>query len=247
MPLYYQVAQLIRTEISEGGFAVGEQIPAERDLLARYGVSRITVRQAIDSLVQEGILLKQQGRGTFVLGVPARDTMTELAGSLESIEELGKETDVRLLSASFVLCPSPIGRDLKTDAKEHVLKVLRIRSSNALPFAYLTNWLAERWASQIDLNDLRQRSLLAQLRDLGTMPDSADQTITATLATPEVSQLLETPVGSPMLKGYRVYFHRGEPIMVLESLYRPDRYAYRVRLSAKSPQLAGIWLAGEES
>ena len=75
------------------------------------------------------------------------------------------------------------------------------------------------------------------------MPDGADQTITATLATPEVSYLLDTPVGSPMLKGYRVYYLTGKPIMVLESLYRPDRYAYRVRLSAKSPQLAGVWLA----
>lgn len=247
MPLYYQVAQLIRTEISEGGFAVGEQIPPERDLQARYGVSRITVRQAIDNLVQEGILLRQQGRGTFVLGVPARDTTTELAGSLESIEVLGKQTEVRLLAAQFVLCPAQVSRDLGTDAKENVLKVNRIRSSNDLPFAYLTNWLSEHWASKIDLNALRQRSLLAQLRDLGAMPDSADQTITATLATPEVSYLLDTPVGSPMLKGYRVYYLTGKPIMVLESLYRPDRYAYRVRLSAKSPQLAGVWLAGEES
>lgn len=247
VPLYHQVALLLRTEIAEGAFRIGDQIPPERDLMERFQVSRITIRQAIDTLAQEGIVVRVQGRGTFVKNVPARSAVTELAGALETIESLGRETQVQLIAAAFVPPPRSIRDVFGLAPSREVLKVSRIRSVDREPFAYLTNWMAHPWAHQIQLDQLKQRSLLAQLKDLDGAPDSAEQTISATLAVPEVAAHLGIPAGSPLLKGYRVYYRQGRPVMVLDSLYRPDRYAYRVRLSTHEPQLAGILWEAEES
>lgn len=243
IPLYHQVAMLLRTELAEGRFEVGAQIPPEHDLMQRFAVSRITIRQAIDSLVQEGVLIRKQGRGTFVLEAPRRNTITELAGTLDAIETLGESTDVRLLGAAFVACPARIAQAFKiAEPESTILKVERVRSSNGEPFEHLTNWVAPEWASRVNLDELKHKSLVSVLKRLGAQLDSADQIISATLASPEVSECLGSPIGSPLLQGQRVYYGGGVPIMVLESLYRPDRYAYRVRLSATEPLLSEVWV-----
>lgn len=243
IPLYYQVAMSLRTELAEGHYEVGAQIPPEHHLMQRFSVSRITIRQAIDSLVQEGILIRRQGRGTFVLDTPLRNTVTELAGTLGAIETLGNNTDVRLVGATYDECPLRIARafDL-SQSGQTVLKVTRVRSSHGEPFEHLTNWVSPEWASRVNLDELKHQSLVSVLKRLGATLDSADQIISATLTSPEVSAYLESPVGAPLLHGYRVYYAGGVPIMVLESLYRPDRYAYRVRLSATEPLLSEVWV-----
>ena len=243
IPLYHQVAMLLRTELAEGRVEVGAKIPPEHDLMQRFSVSRITIRQAIDSLVQEGILVRKQGRGTFVLEAPRRNTVTELAGTLNAIETLGENTDVSLLGAVYVTCPPRIAQTFKmAPPMGTVLKVTRVRSSNGEPFEYLTNWIAPDWTSRINLDELRHKSLVSVLKRLGAQLDSADQIISATLTSPEVSECLGAPVGSPLLQGHRIYYAGGVPVMVLESLYRPDRYAYRVRLSAAEPLLSEVWV-----
>lgn len=235
---------LLRTELSEGRFDIGAQIPTERELTERFAVSRITIRQAIDSLVQEGVLMRQQGRGTFVLAPPPRSTVTEFAGTLDVIETLGQSTDVRVLSTEYVPCPSRIAQDLRIETPQvHLLKVLRVRSSRGEPFEHLTNWVSPILSTQINPAELERRSLVSLLKERGVKVDAADQIVSATLTTPEVSEFLETPVGSPLLQGHRIYYAGGTPVMVLESLYRPDRYAYRVRLSAADPLLSEVWVS----
>lgn len=249
VPLYHQVALLLRTEIAEGVYEVGSRIPTESDLGQRFSVSRITIRQAVENLVQDGILERKQGRGTFVVSTPRRDTVTELAGTLDVVESLAENTEVRLIAATFVVPPTSVARQLQIDPlrDDTALKVTRVRLAHGLPFEYLTNWVAPPWSSRVNLEALKVHSLVASLKQAGVTLDEADQVISATLATPETGVWLEAPAGSPLLKGYRVYYAQTRPLMILESLYRPDRYAYRVRLSLKSPQLSELWVGPTET
>lgn len=244
VPLYHQVALLLRTEIAEGVYEVGTRIPIESDLGQRFSVSRITIRQAVENLVQDGILERKQGRGTFVLATPRRDTVTELAGTLDVVDSLAENTEVRLIATTFVVPPPSVARQLHMDRTmdDTALQVIRVRSAHGLPFEYLTNWVAPPWSTRVNLDALKVHSLVGALKQTGGALDAADQVISATLATPEIGTWLEAPAGSPLLKGYRVYYAQGQPLMILESLYRPDRYAYRVRLSLKAPQLSELWV-----
>jgi len=243
VPLYHQIALVLRAEFASGQYEVGAQIPPEHDLMQRFGVSRATIRQAVDRLVEEGLLMREQGRGTFLVSPPVRETVTELAGTLGAIDSLARDTTVRLISAAYSAPPSRIARDLDViPSNQPVLRVTRVRLTADEPFEFLTNWIAPPWATTINLDELKKLSLVQLLRSLGVLLDWADQLISATLASPDVSEHLNVAVGSPLLQSYRIYYAQGKPVMVLESLYRPDRYAYRVRLSATEPVLSDLWI-----
>lgn len=240
MPLYHQVSNLLLEEIGEGKYEVGSYIPSERELIEYFQVSRITIRRALDALVAQGVLMRAQGKGTVVIKSPAQRTITPLMGSLESIVEMGETTNARVIAATFEKAGKLIAKSLKIRPDEPVLKVTRIRNGSDGPFAYLNNWVKGSISGLLNQDELEEKSILSQLKAQGMMPQTAEQVIRATLCPPDVAQVLETSVGVPLLEVHRVYFFNGEPIIVLRSLYRSDRYAYKVHLSSENAKIDGI-------
>ncbi len=240
LPLYHQVSNLLLAEITEGKYELGGYIPSERELIEYFQVSRITIRRALDILVAQGVLAREQGKGTVVAKNPAKQTVTQLMGSLESIVDMGEKTHARVLDAVYENAGKNIAQSLNVAAEDEILKVTRIRISNRGPFAYLNNWLKKSIGECLDLNSLAERPILSQLKEKKRMPQTADQVIRATLCPPDVAEALETHVGSPLLEVFRIYYLNGEPEMVLRSLYRSDRYSYKVHLSSENVHIDGI-------
>lgn len=242
LPLYHQVTNLLLAEIVEGKYDVGSYIPSERELIDYFQVSRITIRKALDSLVAQGVLMREQGKGTVVVKSPVQQTVTQLMGTLESAFEMGEKTSARVLDARYEQAGNVIAKSLNINAEDIVLKVNRIRHGPSGPFAYLNNWLIRSMGEKLDLDSLSESSILSQLRRQGLMPQQADQFIRATLCPPEVAMLLDTSVGAPLLEVYRVYYFQDKPIMVLQSWYRSDRYTYKVSLTSDPSDLEGTAL-----
>src|SRR5690606_22705423 len=127
LPLYHQVTNLLLAEIVEGKYDVGSYIPSERELIDYFQVSRITSRKALDSLVAQGVLMREQGKGTVVVKSPVQRTVTQLMGTLESAFEMGEKTSARVLDAGYEQAGNVIAKSLDINAEDIVLKVNRIR------------------------------------------------------------------------------------------------------------------------
>jgi GntR family transcriptional regulator len=194
VPLYYQLAQFIEHAITTGDLAPGDRLENELSLTSRLGLSRPTARQAIQELVNKGLLVRKRGVGTQV--VRSQFRRTEALSSLnEDIIKAGKTPTTRLLEFSV----GQIDQDIRDAIDEAALsetefiKIRRLRLADGVPLAILTNYLPARF--QITEADMQSKSLYACLRALGVNLKIAHQQITARLMTEEEADLLdvETP------------------------------------------------------
>src|SRR5215213_280244 len=190
VPLYYQLAQYIEHAINAGDLAPGDRIENELSMTSRLGLSRPTARQAIQELVNKGLLVRKRGVGTQV--VRSQFRRTEALSSLnEDILKAGKTPTTRLLEF-FV---GQLDQDIRDAIDEAALsetefiKIRRLRLADDVPLAILTNYLPARF--QITEADMQSKSLYAGLRALGVNLKIAHQRISARLMTEEEAELLD--------------------------------------------------------
>lgn len=140
IPLYFQIEQILKSKIITGEFMPGDQIPTEKDLCETYGVSIITARQAILRLVNEGLLVRQQGKGTFVReDITDSDTL-QLSGRINDLISSGLKTqEVNVLDIVKIKPNKRIAKILNLGPVEEVVKVRRTRSANNVPVSYIVN------------------------------------------------------------------------------------------------------------
>ena len=209
----------------------GAPIETERELCARYGVSRTTVRQALQELVHEGHLYRVQGKGTFV-ALPKLVQTLQLHGHTEEMEAQGLRPGSRLLSAADVPAPPEVAGflGLADDARAH--RIVRIRLVDGEPIAIQTVFLDAGRFGGVGRALAESVSLYELLRDrYGVQLAGGEETIESTIAGHDEAALLETTVGSPLLLlSRRSWEADGRPIEHAESLYRGDRYRVVVRL-----------------
>ena len=209
----------------------GAPIQTERELCARYGVSRTTVRQALQELVHEGRLYRVQGKGTFV--APAKLVQTlQLHGHTEEMEAQGLRPGSRLLSAADVPAPPEVAAFFGLGEEALVHRVVRVRLVDGEPIAIQTVFLDALRFGDVGRGLAESVSLYQLLRDrYGVQLAGGEETIESTVAGRDDAKLLETKVGSPLLLlSRRSWDADGRPIEHAESLYRGDRYRVVVRL-----------------
>jgi GntR family transcriptional regulator len=237
VPLYYQLEILLREKINSGAYTQGDQLPTEDVLIAEYGVSRITVRQALSALADEGLIERRQGRGTFIAerqnAVPQFEGTIHLTGSLNELILMGQKTPVKVLARTLTKADAQTAELLGVEIGEPVSRVERLRLLDDKPYALLVNYFPAEIGVRLTLEDLSEGSVLEQLeRKCGLRLQKGIQQITAALADPYVAGRLEIPVGSALLSiENTVYCTEGKPVEYVRVLYRSDLYRYRVLLT----------------
>lgn len=227
-----RLSLLLRERIASGEIGPGSRLPSEPALALEHGVSRVTVRRALDSLAADGLVDRRVGSGTFVREPETpRPIIADFSNMLTHLVEMGRRTGVRLLAFSYGAPPDGVAQALLLRPGERTQRSVRVRLIDGQPFSYLTTHVPERIGLTYSEADLAAVPLLTLLERSGTEIGRASQTIGATLAGPDVAEALALEIGSPLLSLNRVVFGPdGRGVEHLQALYRPDRYSFQMEL-----------------
>jgi GntR family transcriptional regulator len=243
-PLYDQVYGALRDAIYRGSLAEGAAMPSETELVGMMGVSRITVRRAIDELVARGLVVRAQGRNTRVRGNIGVEPITaNVEELLENNLAMGFRTRAAVIEFDTIPAPPDVAVALEIDRGANVQMSVRVRSlETQQPFSHLTTYLPPEVSRHISRQDLSEHPILILLERIGVHVTHADQTISAEAAAPSVAALLHVEVGSALLKiERRVAGDSGRPVEFIRALYRPDLYRYRMRLQRVRKSKTRLW------
>jgi len=234
---------LLRHRIVSGELGVGDKLPSEPELGSLHGVSRVTVRRVLGQLEEEGLISRQPGIGTFVQHDGFRHPVkADLANVLAGLTEMGRATTARLLSFTYVKPPAPIARALRIAPDERTQRSVRIRAVHGEPFSYLLVHVPESIGMTYSEKELASKSLLGLLERSGVVIGRAMQTVTATLATPQLADALNIDIGAPLLGITRVIYDADEQgVQHLQAFYRPDRFIFQMELVRSKQQNQFVW------
>ena len=247
IPLYHQVYLVLKENIRAGEYPPDTPLPAEATLCDQFSVSRITIKRAMRELVDDGLVVRQRGRGTFVAdSIQPPRTPNALDDLMQSVQAIGDATEVRNVSADFVIPPQDIARALRVKDGEKVLRSNQVRLADGDPLAAIAAYVPEHVAAQLSA-DTENLPMLMRLRQAGIEVARADQEVTATLAEPAVAVQLGIEVGSPLLRLTRLVMDKGGvPVEWLVSHYRGDRYAMRTSLTHETVGRSSAWKTAAE-
>src|SRR2546426_2563861 len=226
---YLQTAAALRLDLrDEGG-----RISSEHALCALFKVSRPTIRQALDVLVQEGRLYRHAGRGTFATPVPGGDRKLRVIGSVGDMMALGDETWFKFVSREVVLLPANIAQALRLPPRSSAYCIVGVRNAETGPFQHVTAYMPLTIGTALSYEDLSKTSLIGPIeRLLGVPITLMEQVVDAALAPRQVAELLQIRARSPLLFFERTYFAAsGEPVEHAVSWQTGRRYPYRIVLS----------------
>jgi GntR family transcriptional regulator len=238
VPLWYRIELVLRHKIATGEFGVGTALPSEPALAASFGVSRMTVREAIRSLTGEGLVRQVQGKGTFVLPPlerPSSALVSSFVGDLkynEAFPALSPDPVHRIPHCSTIRVhtvetPQDVRRALDL-AEPTVVLVERVVTHADEPVGYVTDYLPHALGDRVTEADLHQAWLTQVLPEkLGIPVLEAHQTICATLADVLLGEHLQIPFGAPLLYAERLYIGlRGRRLYMAKVWHRADRFRY---------------------
>lgn len=243
VPLYHQIYLVLREQWVEGSDEA-TSLPSEVDLARQFRVSRITMRKALDQLVQEGLISRRRGAGTFVTPKAAERKLAQQrsAGLLDNFIDSALATTVRVIGLERIAPATQIAADLELAPGAQVIKTVRVRSLDQAPVSHITTWVPEEFGACLNAGALASKPMLTLLEEHGVKAEHAQQAITARLADSEVASLLDTPVGAALLFVRRLVRNaKGQPVQLLHGLYRPDRYEYRMDLGRTGDGESQVW------
>jgi GntR family transcriptional regulator len=240
-----QVYLVLRDRIMSGAMVFGARLLNENDLARAHGVSRVTVRRALGELQREHLIDRRRSAGTRVVYRPQPSRMTaDISGVLANLADMGRSTKVQLLSFDYVQANGAAAEALGAADHELLLRSVRVRLVDGLPFSYLLAHVPERIGTTFSAKDLAERPLLELLERTGVKVERATQRISAGLAAPDVARVLGVKTGSPLIELMRtVYDYDGRGVEYLHALYRPDRYSFEFDLIRSSGARKKSWTA----
>lgn len=243
MPLYYQSYLVIRQRLLEGAYPPNEPMETEEEIRKELGVSRVTIRRALAELEAEGLIERRRGSGTYPkVQASGAEPRANISGLYENIITLGLNSKARLLTFERIDAPRSLVRIDKRFAGK-VLHIERVRSLNNEPFAFLSSYIPEAFADVFSKSTIGNQPLIMTLEMAGIEPVTAAQSLSATIADGRVAELLKVPLGSPLIQMKRLSRQQDqEPIEYFTSLYRPDRFEYRMTLSRINSGEAPQWM-----
>ncbi|KUN38054.1 GntR family transcriptional regulator [Streptomyces longwoodensis] len=229
VPLYYQLAQQLEAAIEHGALAPGDLLGNEIDLSTRLGLSRPTVRQAIQSLVDKGLLVRRRGVGTQVVHSQVRRPL-ELSSLYDDLEAAGQGPSTRVLRNERVPASADVAAALTVPEGAEVVVLERLRSTHGRPVAFLRNHLPAGLL-ELETGRLESTGLYRMLRAAGITLHSARQTIGARSATGEEAARLDEAEGAALLTMRRTaYDDTGRVVEYGTHVYRASRYAFEFQL-----------------
>lgn len=232
VPLYYQVQQDLASSIASGALPPGAQLPTEDELIRRYGMSRTTVRKAIQELERLGLIEIRRGRGTFVRADKLAQEFAELTGFVEDMVEMGVRPSARLLGAAPSRADEAVARQLRVPIGAEVMHIRRVRLGDGVPMSLDETFLPIDLGRKVAGDDLEVYPIFSLLEKKYDTPlVEADYRVEAVSAAPGVAEALEVVEGSPILLIERVSYTTGGRPVDFETLhYRGDRIKLTTRL-----------------
>ena len=231
-PRHEQVSTWIRERIESGHYGPDDQLPSESRLVDRFGVSRITVRRALQTLESEGLIYRRQGLGSFVRDQRLRQGLVRLTDFAEDMESAGLRAGSRVVGREMEPAPGRIATALGVDEGATVMRLDRLRLGDGEPIAYDRTWLPPFFAQLLDGRDLAHETIYQVLeRDLGITMERGRFRFEAVNAPAEIGQALGVPWGRALLLVERVtYAEGGRSVYFQQRFYRSDRVAYELDL-----------------
>ncbi len=234
--LYFQVKEAIKEYIRENNLRPGEQLFSEQQMMKMYGVSRITLRRALDELEQEGVIYKIHGKGSYVATMRIKAQLSYLSSFTEDMENRGYKTHARVIENSIIDPPQDVKQNLNLNDGEQVVLINRVRYADDQPIAMEECYmLAERFRSILD-KDLSHISVNKLMQNEYDVKFShAKQWIGTHISTKYLTQILNLNKPIAILAMKRLVFDiQGKPVQYTLSYYRGDLYEYEIILPMKS-------------
>ncbi|TRD15364.1 GntR family transcriptional regulator [Palleronia caenipelagi] len=234
----------LRDQISRGDLRDGATLPGEQRLAETFAVSRVTIRRALAALSKEGLIERRTGSGTTIRSraVSGQRAAMDFNTLMPQLVEMGQQTTARLLSFSYGSPPDFVASAMGLRGDSKVQIATRVRQAGGVPFSHLTTYVPARIAENYSENDLATTPLFKLLERSGVQIDEAHQSVSATLAGPDVAETLEVDVGSALLSLRRVVRDvNGNGVEYLAGLYRPDMFRLEMPLARVGQGAARHW------
>ncbi len=234
LPLYVQIRDSLRRQILDGTYQVHERLPSENEMMSVFGVSRITIRQALRDLHNEGLVFSAQGKGTFVSKPKAVQNVQRLEGFGEAMAAQGYEASARVLSIQQRKAPKAVAASLDLQPGDEVIEVKRVRYLNRSPVCIENSYFPMDIGRRMFSLDL-SGDIFPMLENLFGIPlGGADISLDSILADDEAQQYLNLKTGEAILRVERLTHNRdGRPIDFEYLCYRGDSFKYQFRIDRK--------------
>lgn len=237
VPLYQQLAARLRKQITSGVYRPGDRLPSEDALCDEYGVSRITVRAALDQLVDAGLLWRKRGKGTFVSARQVDHELIHLTDFVEDMAASGLRPASRVTYWGEETVSGEIADILGIAGSMPVVRLDRLRIADGVPIAFDVTYLPLRYGRLLDRERLESETIYHQLEHQYGIPVvSGTFVIEASVAEGDLGSQLEVEDGAPVLVIRRTSFTEArDPIYFQIRSYRADRVRYRLELRRDFP------------
>lgn len=232
VPRYHQLKEILRERIRSGEWKPGDLIPSERELSETYHISRMTARQAITDLVNEGVFYREQGRGTFVTRNKITQQLIRLTGFTEDISARGQHPGAKVVSAEMRPADDVTAERLRITPGTPIFCLQRLRLADGEPLAIEVSHLSFKGCERLVEEDLETQSLYRLLESKYGLPlMEAEQEIEAGLAGADEADLLKVAPGAAVLFTRRTTFtDRNQPIEYAKSVYCGAKYTFYTHL-----------------
>lgn len=232
LPRYVQIRESLRAEIAQGTFKPGQKLLSEDELASQYGVSRMTVRQALTDLIDAGIVYRRHGVGTFVSQTHVERDHSKLTNFFEAAEEQGITARARVLVSEVMHAKRQVAIALNLEEGEPVIRIKTLRFADNVPVTVHDAHIPYKLFPDLLRNNFEHLHIWTHMEDYGYRVKRAIQKIEARDADEEIAQLLGVEIGMPILyKERTVYAEDGTPVEFTYCYNRGDRYSLTILLS----------------
>ncbi|MBB6461912.1 GntR family transcriptional regulator [Flammeovirga kamogawensis] len=231
VPFHKQIEDVLRTLIDSGDYDNGKLFPKEVDISNRLGVSRNTVRQAINTLVGEGLLARKKGVGTTVPKKKIGTKLSEWHSFTQEMNNKGIPFKNYKVDLSFQKADEKLANLLNIEVGKEVNQLVRVRGDKETPFVYFVSWFHPK--VQFDSNEKFDKPLYDIIEEKSSIfLTKSSEELTAMLADKELAALLEVEEGSPILFRKRIVSDPGGRVIEInEGYYRADRFTYQIEIN----------------
>lgn len=226
IPAYIQIRDQIKEEIDKGLWKIGSRLPSERDLASQFSVSRMTLRQAITILVEEGIVERRVGSGTYVASQRVQEKMRGTTSFTEIIKSQGKTPSTRLISYQRLLPNEHEIKHLNIPPNSYIIRMERVRYADDLPVVYEIASIPEKIAKKLDKKAISEH-FFQSLTNAGFVLGKSQQTISAKLVSDKVAGELQIQEDSAVLTlKQRSFLQDGTCFEYVQSQYVAERFEF---------------------
>lgn len=230
VPFYYQIVKLLRRMIEQGELSPGDKLPTEMELSKSFGVSRVTLRQALSILKADGLLDSKHGNGTYVAKSLAGIEKVRLTGIIE--QNLSGEQAHRLISMEDMPPPPHLEEFFRISKQDHLTRIRRLRMVHDIPFCYTINFLEPKLAKKLKRRDMKHHNMLDIIQKHPQLPvGKILQNFEARTADSEIAGQLSIGILDPVfyVESF-AYGPKEEPILYTQMYHKGNRHKYSIEL-----------------